>query len=373
MRGISYLVSILLARCVGSARDAAVTSRDFPEDPKNLIRPKSPLDDLAHQVQNVAARARAVAADARSSAAESAGRVSSEETVISQYTAEHLANTVPYQEPYLKATVREATKQKENTQAAAAAAEGGYNTAILKQKEEVANAAAWASQETEKILADPMMKLQEWKMEVLHDPLSEAKIAAEKAARPYRLAVAGLHRRISEYTKRADSLNSQAFAIQSAAMATAGVQKALMNKPTPAHWKTAMQLYKSSQHNLMQAAIFNAQAKKLEMMASKMELNFQAYQAGGEAAAQVAAHWYAPHIFAPEPGRGMAAWAPPGPPIPFVLTQTEAKGIAAKGPRGIASSESSAKSSSEDAAQTAQIIKPHRKEGNPFQRRRVPV
>jgi len=363
MRGILSIVAVFLARCVGSARDAVASGRDFPKDPSNLVRPASPLDDLAHQVSNVAARARAVAADARSSAAESAGRVSSEETVISQYTAEHLAATVPHEEPYLKATVREATKQKENTAAAAAAAEGGYNTAILKQKEEVANAAAWAAQETEKQLADPMMKLQEWKMEVLHDPMSEAKIAAEKAARPYREAVGKLHQRISEYTKRADQLSSQAFGLQAAAKGTADIAVAVMKKPTPKHWNTAKQMMKDAQHLMLQAAVFSGQAKKLEMMAGKMELDFQAYQAGGEAAAQVAAHWYAPHLIAPAPNGG-AIWAPPGPAIPFSLVQTKGD-LSAK-----TSSEVAAKASSPSAVHA---IKPHRKEGNPFQRRRVPV
>lgn len=371
MRGILSLVA--LARCVSSAKIA----KDFPETPDNLIRADSPLDDLSHQVQNVASRARAVAADARSSAAEAAGRVSSEQTVVSQYTAEHLANTVPHEEPYLKATVREATKQKENAAAAAAAAEGGYNTAILKQKEEVANAAAWASQEVEKQLADPMMKLQEWKMEVLHDPMSEAKIAAEKAARPYREAVAKLHQRISEYTKRASQLSSQAFGLQAMAKGVSGVAVAVMKKPTPAHWKKAQGMMKNAQHLLMQAAVFGAQAKKLEMMASKMELSFQAYQAGGEAAAQVAAHHYAPHLIAPAPNGG-AIWAAPGPPIPFTLAQVDA--TLAQMKTEDAATEAATKTQSEVAAKTSSIsvvktIKPHLKQGNPFQRRRgtVPV
>lgn len=387
MQAVLFLVAISVTR---SARFA----KDYPKDPANLIRPNSPLDDLSNQVQNVAARAKAVAADARSATAEAAARVSSEQTVVSQYTAEHLAATVPHEEPYLQATVREATKQNQNAATAATGTEAAYNTAILKQKEEVANAASWAVVETEKQLAEPMRKLQEWKMEVLHDPMSEAKIAAEKAARPYRQAVNKLHQRISEYTKRASQLNSQAFMLQANAKAVAGVAVNVMKKPTPAHWKAARGMMKDAQHNMLQAAVFDAQAQKLTIMANVMELNFQAYQAGGEAAASVAAHHYAPHLFAPAPGTGLSTWAPPGPPIPFTLVQTEASlqkqaysddadldalllenatnlvdwdKLLHSVDRKVAT-KSTSKASSDSIVKNG---KPHRKEANPFQRRRA--
>jgi hypothetical protein len=359
-------------------------SRDFPKDPANLVRKDSPLDDLAHNVQNVATRARAVAADARSSAAEASARVISEQTVVSQYTAEHIASTNPHEEPYLAATVREAAKQKENAAAAAAATQAAYNTAILKQKEEVGNAAAWASQATEKALAEPMMKLQDWKMEVLHDPMSEAKIAAEKAAAPFREAVQKLHQRIAEYTKRAAALNSQAFSLQVAAKGTSGVAVAVMKKPTPAHWKTARTMMQQAQHMLMQAAIFNAQAKKLVVNAEVMELAFNAYKGGGEAAAQTAAHWYAPHLIAPAPTDG-SIWAPPGPPLPFKFIQTEVATVRKKldevstevdeqsSKLHLASSDVTKASNEVPSKTSSAATKVHRKEGNPFQRRRAPV
>jgi len=375
MRGIIPLVVISLVDCYRSRQ------RDIPEDPANLVRPPAPLDDLAHKVADVATRAKAVAADARSTASETGGRVMADQTIVSQYTSEHIASTNPHEEPYLAATVREATLRKQDAALAASATEAAYNTAILKQKEEVSNAAAWASKETEKILAEPMMKLQDWKMEVLHDPMSEAKIAAEKAAAPYRLAVTKLHQRISEYTKRAEQLNSQAYGLQVAAKGTAGVAVAVQKKPTPAHWKTASTLMKNAQHMIIQAAIFSGQAKKLEINANVMELAFQAYQAGGEAAAQTAAHWYAPHLIAPAPNGG-AIWAPPGPPLPFKFLQTNETTEAA-------SKISSATKATEVATKMynaaikprhkegnpfqVAATKPQRKEGNPFQRRRVSV
>jgi len=386
MRGIVPLVAISLVGCAGSRY------RDIPSDPPNLVRPPAPLDDLAHKVADVAGRAKAVAADARSAASETGSRVIADQTIVSQYTAEHIASTNPHEEPYLAATVREATFRKQDAAVAAAATEAAMNTAILKQKEEVSNAAAWASAETEKILAEPMMKLQDWKMEVLHDPMSEAKIAAEKAAAPYRLAVTKLHQRISEYTKRAQQLQSQAYGLQVAAKGTAGVAVAVQKKPTPAHWKVANQMMKDAQHMIIQAAIFSGQAKKLELNAGVMELAFQAYQAGGEAAAQTAAHWYAPHLIAPAPNGG-AIWAPPGPPLPFKFLQTnETTEVASKMSNTaktaeVASVMSSAGKTAEvtsmmsSAAKTSEVtskkynaaIKPQRKEGNPFQRRRVPM
>merc|ERR1719321_990797 len=119
-------------------------------------------------------------------------------------------------------------------------------------------------------------------------------------------------------------------------------------------------MMKDAQHMLMQAAIFSGQAKKLELNAGVMELTFQAYQAGGEAAAQTAAHWYAPHLIAPAPNGG-AIWAPPGPPLPFKLLQTN---VSTK----VASKIHSAHEVSTEGASEmfSAATKPDRKQGNPF-------
>jgi len=315
MRLTLGLLLIALVHGAGDARNPA------------WIEPASPLDDLAHQVSVASGRARSSASDARAAGSEAAARSAGEQSVSSRYTAEHLAETTKLQEPFLKAAARESQKQKSLAAFGAKSAEDGYNTAVLMQKEAVKNAALFGTASTEKQLANTFEKLAEWKMETLHDLVSETKIAAQKAAAPYVSSLRVLHNRINEYEQRATQLNGQAFTLQNMASIQAAGAIGTMKKK---QFQAAQQGMKDAHHMMQQAAVFGAQALKLMKTAQVLSLNFQAYQGAAEGAAATVAHRYAPQLYAPAPDAG-TGWAPPGPPTPYTDGVTPAYSLTQQG------------------------------------------
>lgn len=291
----------------------SLRSSNVLKQPEEILqRPDSPLDDLFHDVTATAARARASAADARTVAAETGARSSADQTAISQYTAEDLSIRTQNDEPVIQATIREAAKQKGIAAQAAVAAENAYNTAGLRMKEEIANAAKFAGTSVDDQLANTYKQLQDWKMEVLHDPLSEARIHAQQAAAPYQKALNVLHGRVREYQQRAEALNNQAMALQKEAKGLAGVATGTMAAGLA---KAADAQMKQAHHFALQSTVFLRQAQKLELDAQVLSLNFSVYQSAAQAKAAEAAHRYAPDMFAPPPvpGNGLPGDIPPTP------------------------------------------------------------
>jgi len=294
------LLSLLAALALG------VKIRREPE----YVPPDSPMDDVTYDVNRASARAQTSGSDARAVAAEVAGGMAAEDAIASENQAERLAKENEHNEPFLAGTVTESDSQKVAAGKAKAATAETVEAAKLMQSEAVKDASAWAAKETDVKLADVYKGLMDWKYEVLHDPVSEAKIAAQKAGAPYEKAMLTMERRINEYQQRATDLQNQAYGLQGAAVAVA---KGAVAQQGGGALAAAAANMKTAHHFMIQAASLGAQAMKVQLEAQNMQINFiPAYQGAQMMAAAAAAHRYNPSGYAPPPV-APTAFTPPGP------------------------------------------------------------
>lgn len=283
-----------------------------PAPPEAYIKNDLPLDDLAHDAQVSSINALAAASDARSVAAESGGRGSAENAMSMEFSAGMLAGRTEQQQPFLDGTLREASKQKNAALVAVRASKNGYNSAVIMQQEAIKNAVAWSTRQTESEIADPIRKLQEWKMAVLHDPEMEAHKAAQAAAAPYEKSLNQIHQRIMEYQQRAEDLQSQGYGLQQDAQTDA---KKAVGKQKGEKLKAAADLMIAAHHEMVQGTMFIANAKKLWKKADDLYADWQDYHGAAMKAAASAMHRFAPHLFAPPPSSASKSAIPgSGPP-----------------------------------------------------------
>lgn len=290
------LALVFLAGCA-SATGKSLLRATAARDPA-LSTPPDPFGDLEKSVHDAAMKAQASASDARSAGSEAAARAAAEGAAVAEFTAKTLAARTAFQQPFLEGAGSEAEKQQGLAADGAVGAGHGLGAAQLMQKEAVANAAAWASAETQDKLADTYTGLQEWKMAVLHDPMQEAKRAAQKAVAPYRLALDNLHNQILSYEDRAKHLQSQAYALQNIAAGTAKLAVSLQGAgalgPAASNMKSAHQM-------IAQAANFITNAQGLSIKAQVLQLNWGITHGAATHALAEAAHRYAPDLIAPPP------------------------------------------------------------------------
>lgn len=283
----------------------------------SYIRHDLPLDDLARDAHVSSINALAAASDARSVAAESGGRASAENAASMEFSAGTLAERTEQQMPFLDGTLREASKQKNAALLAVRGAKNGFNSAVIMQKESIKNAVAWSTKHTEDQIADPIRKLQEWKMAVLHDPTMEAHKAAAAAAAPYEKSLNQIHQRMMEYQQRAEDLQGQGYHLQQEAAVDA---KKAVGKQKGEKLAAARALMIAAHHEMTQGTYFVAASKKLWKKADKLFADWQDYHTASMKAAASAMNRFAPHLFAPPPdsaslpGGGMSAIPADGPP-----------------------------------------------------------
>jgi len=315
VRLLPHIGVLCLALCVGLAVHSL--GEDPPADDEGdegadqYTPPESPMDDLTYDVNRASHSAQASSSDARSVAAEVAAGMAAEDGISSQHQAERMAAENAHNEPFLAGTVTESDHQKGAAGRAKSATGETVEASKLMQAQAVQDAAAWASKETESKLADVYKGLMDWKYEVLHDPVSEAKIAAQKAAAPYEKAMLTMERRINEYQQRATDLQNQAYGLQGAAV---GLAKGAVGQQAGGAIGPAAANMKAAHHMMAQAASLGAQAAKVQLEAQNMQINFiPAYQGAQMMAAAAAAHRYNPSGYAPPPV-SPNAFNPPAPP-----------------------------------------------------------
>lgn len=290
-------------------------SSSQPAPPESYLKEHDiPLDDLAYDAHVSSIDALAAASDARSVAGETSARASAENAASMEYSSQTLAKRTEQQAPFLRGTLQEAQKQRNMALVARKGGENAYNTAVLMQQEAIKNAASWATQETDRQLADPERKLQEWKMAVLHDPAMESRKAAAAAAAPYDRSLNHLHQMIMEVQQRAESMQSQGYALQQEARDNA---KKAVGKQAGGHG-IARELMKQAHMEMKQGIYFVTAAKKLWDHADDLYKDWGDYHAQMQHAAMDAAHRFAPHLFAPPPSAGSTSAIPGGgPPGPL--------------------------------------------------------
>lgn len=221
-------------------------------------------------------------------------------------------------ELYVRDAVREAKFRVELTTKDERAAQEALEAEGIASKHAINWAGEYAAEQVEQKLAPTLQKLQEWKMSVLHDPYSESRKAAQKAADPYQKAMMVTEKRINEYQQRAESLNSQAFALQGLAKGTAATAVA---KQAAVDLEGAQTDMMNAHHMMAQAANFGAQAFKLQEKAKVLQINIPAYSAAAAGAAATTAYRYDP-IHVPPPPVSPMAFNPPPPATNVFLQKT---------------------------------------------------
>lgn len=279
------------------------------EDPAEYEPLPSEMDDLVYDVARASSKAKSTGSDARAVAAEVASGMAAEDTIGSQFEADKLARENGFNEPFMQGTKSESADQATFAAKAKTSTENTVGASQLMQTEAVGDAAAWAAAETQRQLQDVYKGLQDWRFQVLHDPVSEAKMAAQRAAAPFNKALAITEKRVDEYQQRATSMQQQAFGLQKVAQTFAnlavGAQSLGAYGPAQANMKSAHQM-------MMQASRFGAQAAAIQAQAETLQMNQGAYQQGALMSATKAAHRYDPADFGPAgvPGSVGAAAAP---------------------------------------------------------------
>jgi len=281
--------------------------------------PYSELWKLSTQAADTSGFSRTAASDARAVSSEVMARLAADEAEGSQMESKANRDNTENRERFFVGAVEEGKKQQKLAAQAVTAAKEAFQAGKIWQKDAVKKAAAWAEKETQDQLAKTFKGLQDWKYSVLHDPVSEAAKAAQKAAAPYENAMRTLEKRIAEMSQRAVGLQSQAYALQREAQGAAGTGVAQQAAKQFDAAKTSMM----DAHQLMaQAAIFGEQATKIQLAIEPLTVPLPAYSAAAQAAAASAAHRYNKAGYAPPPVSAKA-FNPPPPPTNILQRQSE--------------------------------------------------
>lgn len=315
------VLAIVLIVVTGPEVDGRILGKDFQQ-------PFTPLDNMTFDVSQVAGHARTASSDARSTAQEVIARESADIAEQKSFGADSEKDLAEFRDKSFKGGMAEGKKQEAKAAAAAAAAKMALEAGKILSKAVIKEAGVWASQHTEDVLADPMLHFQDWKFAVLHDPASEAKKAAQKAAAPYEKALRVLERRIAEYSQRAVSLQSEAYALQNKAKAAAN---SAVEKQAGEDYTGAAKQMMTAHTMMAQAGMFGSQAIKYEEAIAKMSVPLPAYTAAAQMKAAIVAHRYNPDGYAPPPV-SKNAFNPPPPPTSFGFFQRKSEMHRIQGP-----------------------------------------
>lgn len=287
----------------------------------------SELWNITYDASQSSGFARTAASDARAVSSEVMARLAADSAEGSQSESKNDKDNTKNRERFFVGAVEEGKKQDKLASEAVTAAKEAFEAGKIWQVHAVKVAAKWATQETQRQLASTFKGLQDWKYEVLHSPVSEAAMAAQKAAAPYENAMRTLEKRIAEMSQRATGLQSQAYALQNEAQGLAGSAVA---QQAAKDFKGAQQSMADAHQMMAQASLFGAQAQKIEMAIEPLEVPLPAYSAAAQAAAASAAHRYnkpfAPpngdtHLGYAAPPVSPKAFNPPPPPVPILLSR----------------------------------------------------
>jgi hypothetical protein len=271
------------------------------------------LETLARGAMGTATRARAAAADAIVASAEAESRLTAEEAEGVAKEASVTAEATKQWAKQLGQAVADAKAAEEGTEVALKSTETVLGKAKAFMDSLDSKAAKRTGDKIAKKLATVYKGLQEWKMDVLHNPIKLGRIAGMKAAAPYEDALQKTERRIGAYEQRAHALSATARGLRLAAV---GLANGSVGKQAAGQLKAASQGMVDAGQMISQAAQLENQGIKMHEMAETLQLNVQAYQAAAQRAEQEAVSRYSKGVYAP-PSTPMGAFAtPPMVPIP---------------------------------------------------------
>eukprot|EP00397_Hematodinium_sp_SG-2012_P056216 GEMP01069186.1.p1 GENE.GEMP01069186.1~~GEMP01069186.1.p1 ORF type:complete len:289 (+),score=92.18 GEMP01069186.1:31-897(+) len=270
---------------------------------------------LCQTPEHAAAQAQSEAAFARGTASEVGAEEASRKALSSSDATASAAESVNMVKPVIEGTAREGHLREQLATKDEEAAREALEAVGIASQHAIDSAGQYAAKLTEDKLASVYQKMQEWKMAVLHNPISESKQAAERASRPYHRAMMKIEKRINEYQQRATSLNDQAFGLQNTAQSLAATAVA---KQAALDFTGAQKDMMDAHQMMAQAAQFGQQAFKLQEQAKALQINIPAYQASAQMSAAAAAHRYDSEHVAPPPV-SPSAFNPPPPPTNVFL------------------------------------------------------
>lgn len=313
MLGITFAAVFPLA----GSKSSLLVSESKVEESRVNQPPYSTLWNLSYSVGQESGFSRTAASDARAVSSEVMARIAADTAEGSSTESKIEMDNTENRERFFIGAVEEGKKQEKLAAQAVVAAKEALEAGKIWQVHAIKDAAKWAKETIRDQLAGTFKDLQDWKYSVLHSPVTEAAIHAQKAAEPYEKAMRVLERRIAEMSQRAVGLQSQAYALQneaSGAAATGVAQQAAKD------FKGAAQSMMDAHQMMAQAAMFGTQAKKIELAIEPLTVPLPAYSAAAQAAAAAAAHQYNKAGYAPPPVSAKA-FNPPPPPTPILLSK----------------------------------------------------
>jgi hypothetical protein len=278
--------------------------------------PATPFE-AARAAQAATYHAQAAASDARAAASEVGAQGSAEATAgyAKAAATDHLAAEAVA--PQSHQAVDEAKVQVTRTEAALRQATAAEGTAKILAESAVAKGKARADADTHAALGDLFKQYEDWRYSVLHDSETEARLAAQKAEKPYMDALSKTEKRIEDMQQRADGLSGQASTLRNVAVGTANLAVA---QQAALAMKDAQQNMMNAHQMMAQANDFDTQAGKMQMQAQVLQLNVPGYQAAGQMAAAFMGHRYNPDGRPPPPVNPFG-FTPPPPPVNLALLQ----------------------------------------------------
>ena len=263
------------------------------------------LETLARGAGTTATRARAAAADAITASAEASSRLTAEDAEgVAKESAVDTEATKQWAKQ-LGQAVSDAKAAEEGTEIALKSTQTVLGKAITFMDQLNSKAATRTGDKIAKKLATVYKGLQEWKMDVLHNPIKIGRVAGMKAAAPYEDAMQKTERRIGAYEQRAKALSATARGLRLAAVGTA---HGAVGKQGAGKLKAASQGMVDAGQMISQAAQLENQGLKMHEMAETLQLNIQAYQAAAQRAEQAVVSRYSKGVYAP-PSTPMGAFA----------------------------------------------------------------
>jgi hypothetical protein len=215
-------------------------------------------------------------------------------------------------------SIKGAAVEAQNAAAGASMAAGRTGSALmaaqLAKTAGAMQAATYVRSTIDQELSHLYMGLQEWKMQVLHDPMKEATKAGMKAALPYEKALQTIEKRVADYEQRATGLSNQARSLRTAA---AGLANTAVEKQAGGALQQAQQDMMNAHIMMNQATAFDAQGLRLIKEANVWNVQIPTYVSAASGAAHQKTWEFAKKLYAPPP---ISYGLPP--PTPVFLQKT---------------------------------------------------
>jgi len=297
-------------RCVGAALLGLLLPWAAAQEPATTY-------EAAKGAQAASYHAAAAASDARAAASEVGAQGSAESTQDSAHDAgkDHLAATAVA--PMSHQAVEEGKVQVTRSEYALRQAKAAEGTAKILAESAVEKGQKRADADTHAALGDLFKQYEDWRFSVLHDPETEARLAAAKHEKPYVDALMKTEKRIEDMQQRSQGLSGQAASLRNIAVGTANLAVA---KQAATDLDGAAKDMMNAHQMMAQANDFDTQAGKMQLQAQVLQLNVPGYQAAEQMAGAFWGHRYNPDGRPPPPVNPFG-FTPPPPPVNLALLQ----------------------------------------------------